>query len=154
MNPKLSSAFPLFCFLAFTACTTPPATTLNDIRFGMAKSEVVSLLGQPASTSAQANVEYLTYYLKNEGPGPGLPYMVRLVDARVDSFGRFFQLDELHNRPAGSGPATLGMGAVMPYSMNTDILTQLQQLKGLRDQGVLTEEEFQQVKQRLLADAR
>ncbi len=120
----------------------------------MGKSEVVALLGLPDNTRAQSNVEYLTYFLRTSTSARDLPYMVRLVDARVESFGRFFPLPDSYNRSVASAAPALGMGAVMPYSMNTDILTQLQQLKALKDQGVLTEEEFQRAKQRLLADER
>lgn len=152
MNAKLSAAFSLLLLFALPACTTPTSLVkLSDVRTGMTKSEVTSLLGKPDSTSAHANMEYLTYYLNNDVGARELPYMVRLVDQRVESFGRFFPLLEVHNRPFGDSPA-LGMGAVMPYSMNTDILTQLQQLKALRDQNVLTEDEFLRVKQRLLAE--
>ena len=77
--------------------------------------------------------------------------MVRLVDAKVESFGRFIQLLDIYNRPiAGASP--MGVGAVMPYSINTDVVTQLQQLKSLKDQGVLTDADFQRAKDRLLAD--
>lgn len=153
MNAKLSATFSLVLLFALTACTTTTSLVkLSDVRTGMTKSEVTSLLGKPDSTSAHANMEYLTYYLNNDVGARELPYMVRLVDQRVESFGRFFPLIEVHDRAVAGGPASLGMGAVMPYSMNTDILTQLQQLKALRDQNVLTEDEFQRVKQRLLAD--
>jgi hypothetical protein len=155
MSVKSSVAFALTLLLALAACTAPSATKLNEVRTGMTKAEVISLLGSPDSTSAHTNIEYLTYYFNNASTGGReLPYMVRLVDQHVDSFGRFFPLLEVHERPAaadGRSPA-LGMGAVMPYSMNTDILTQLQQLKALQDQGVLTEDEFQRAKQRLLAE--
>ncbi len=136
--------------LALTGCTVT-SMKMNGVRIGMTKSQVVELLGQPDSTSAQANIEYLTYFLSTEGNGRDQPYMVRLVDARVESFGRFIQLLDVYNRPVG-GAQTLGIGAVMPYAMNTDVVTQLQQLKSLRDQGVLSEEEFERVKQRVLGE--
>ncbi len=151
MHSKFSTVFSLVLMLTMSACVTS-STKMNEVRIGMTKAEVLALLGSPDSTSAQANIEYLTYYLNNETSGRDQPYMVRLVGARVESFGRFIQLLDVLNRPVGAGATSLGMGAVMPYSMNTDILTQLQQLKALKDQGVLTEDEFARAKQRLLAD--
>ena len=143
---------------------------LNEVRIGMTKAEVTSLMGTPDSTSAQANVEYMTYYLTSEsGYGRDQPYMVRLVNGKVESFGRFSQLFDLYNRPvtnatpgqadfpqlgvtaaaayiagAASGPYTSGPAPV-------DLATEIGRLKALRDQGVLTEEEFQKAKAKLLS---
>ena len=140
--------------LAFAGCeTTKDSSKLNSVHLGMAKADLVSTLGAADTISAQANVEYLTYFLSKDAGSPRQPYMVRLVDARVDSFGRFIQLLDAHTAPAG-GVQGLGIGAVMPYSLNTDVVTQLQQLKWLKNQGVLSEEEFQKVKQRLLSDTK
>lgn len=136
--------------LLLAGCASNSAK-LNNVRIGMAKPDVVALLGPPDAMSAQANIEYLTYYLSNEASPREQPYMVRLVDAKVESFGRFIQLLDIYNRPVG-GSAPMGVGAVMPYSINTDVVTQLQQLKSLRDQGVLTDGDFQRAKDRLLAD--
>ncbi len=144
------------------------STKLNSIRIGMTKDQVQSMLGTPDSTSAQANVEYMTYYLTADaGYGRDQPYMIRLVDGKVESFGRFAQLFDLYNRPVTSAlPGQpnfpqLGMssmaGAPVPVPVNpgaasvrTDLASQLQELKALHDQGVLTDEEFQKAKQKLL----
>lgn len=150
MHAKLAAVVSSFLVFALAACVSHSAK-LNGVHIGMPKDEVVALLGTPDSTSAQANIEYLTYYLTNEASAREQPYMVRLVDAKVESFGRFIQLLDIYNRPV-NGASSLGIGAVMPYSINTDVVTQLQQLKSLKDQGVLTEEEFQRAKQRLLAE--
>jgi hypothetical protein len=149
MHAKLTAVVSSIFVFAFAACVSN-STKLNSVHIGMPKGEVVALLGQPDSTSAQANIEYLTYYLSNDTSPREQPYMVRLVDAKVESFGRFIQLLDIYNRPV-NGASPLGIGAVMPYSINTEVVTQLQQLKSLKDQGVLTEEEFQRVKQRLLS---
>jgi hypothetical protein len=131
---------------------------------------VQSLLGTPDSTSAQANVEYMTYYLESEaGYGRDQPYMIRLVNGKVESFGRFAQLFDLYNRPVTSatpgspdfpqsvfnpanpllsGAAVVGTAAPAPQ---TDLASELARLKALKDQGALTEEEFQKAKAKLLA---
>ncbi|HVS53384.1 MAG TPA: SHOCT domain-containing protein [Opitutaceae bacterium] len=133
--------------LAFAGCVSS-STKLNSVHMGMPRSEVTAVLGAPTTTSTQANVEYLTYYLDNANGARDLPYMVRLVDGRVESFGRFIQLLDNDNHPLNRA----AMGAIMPHTVNTDIVTQLQQLKLLKDQGVLNEDEFQRVKERLLRD--
>jgi len=118
---------------------------LADLRIGMTKEQVQSVLGPPDSTSAEVNAEFMTYYLE-------LPahvaihdrqprYVVRLVDGRVESFGRFVELFDLYLRPiARAGPAT-----------RMDLASELARLKALRDQGVLSDAEFEKAKAKALA---
>jgi len=154
--------------LLFAGCETSAA--LNKIHIGMTKMEVQSLLGTPDSTSAQANVEYMTYYLSSDaGYGRDQPYMVRLVNGSVESFGRFAQLFDLYNRPVtnatpgqpdfpqlglSSAAASLA-GATVPGNSGPaakpDLVAELAKLKELKDQGALTEDEFQKAKAKLLA---
>jgi hypothetical protein len=148
MRAKFAGFASLLMALALTACVSNSAK-LNEVRIGMPKSEVVGVLGQPDSTSGQANIEYLTYYLTNDAYGRQEPYMVRLVDAKVESFGRFIQLLDVYNRPV-NGFRPVGMGAIMPYAVNTEIAQQLEHLKALKDAGSLTDVEYQQAKQKLL----
>ena len=156
---KIFTAIILLLAALFTGCAT--ADKLNKVHIGMTKDQVIALLGQPDSTSAQANIEYMTYYLSNDSSyGGDQPYMVRLVEGKVESFGRAFQLFDIYNRPVGGNSmgqmiTPLG-GPSVPLSVvqpNTpDLATSLTRLKALKDQGVLTDEEFQRAKQKLLSD--
>ena len=143
--------------IVLAGCMSTSANKLNNIHIGMTRSEVVALLGVPDSTSAQGSIEYLTYYLNNDASSRDQPYSVRLVNAKVESFGRFAQLADIYNRPVdGSAPnpwgMTNGMGpAPAPGATSPDIVVQLQQLKTLKDQGALTEDEFQKAKTRILS---
>jgi hypothetical protein len=168
MNSKKILAIALLASVLLVGCET--SAKLNDVRIGMSKADVQSLLGTPDSTSAQANVEYMTYYLTSEaGYGRDQPYMVRLVNGKVESFGRFAQLFDLYNRPVtnatpgqpdfpqlglSSAAASLA-GAASPGSSATgagvDLASEFAKLKALRDQGVLTDEEFQKAKAKLLS---
>jgi hypothetical protein len=135
----------------------------------MTKADVQALLGTPDSTSAQANVEYMTYYLTSDaGYGRDQPYMVRLVNGKVESFGRFAQLFDLYNRPVTNATPgqpnfpQLGMtsGSIAPYgttqgvvvSSGNNLADELVKLKRLKDQGALTDEEFAKAKAKLLAE--
>jgi hypothetical protein len=145
------------------------AAQLNNVRIGMSKDQVITLLGTPDSTSAQANVEYLTYYLEGDSTyGRDRPYMVRVVDGKVESFGRFAQLSDLYYRPVTSARAGDANFPTQPYPSGvapmgamptpaaaapaSDLATQLEKLKALLDQGVLTADEFQRAKAKLLSD--
>ena len=152
-----------FLFVALlVGCNT--AAQLNNIHIGMSKAEVMSILGTPNSTSAQANVEYLTYYLEGDAYyGRDQPYMVRLADGKVESFGRFAQLTDLYNRPVAGDTnippspyqtmvSPMGTVVAPNAARGSDIGTQLEKLKALKDQGVLTDEEFQRAKAKLLSN--
>jgi hypothetical protein len=166
MNSKASLFVSVLFAILLAGCQTSEA--LNSVHIGMTKTEVLSLLGTPDSTSAQANVEYMTYYLTSDaGYGRDQPYMVRLVNGKVESFGRFAQLFDLYNRPVTSATPgqpdfpQLGVTAapvfpsattsVSPHLPRTDLASQLVMLKQLRDQGALTDDEFAKAKAKLLA---
>ena len=138
-------------------CAT--ADRLNRVHIGMNQEEVIAIMGPPNSKSAQGNIEYLTYYLSNESRPGDQPYSVRLVDGKVESFGRFAQLFDIYNRPvAGSTQASPAYGptygSVYPVAANPvgtpGLASEIQRLKTLKDQGILTEDEFQRGKDRLL----
>jgi hypothetical protein len=168
MKPKITVLAAVLAAFLVAGCQT--STALNNVHIGMTKAEVQSLLGTPDSTSAQANVEYMTYYLTSDaGYGHDQPYMVRLVNGKVESFGRFAQLFDLYNRPVtnatpgqpdfpqlGISSAAVSMpGAAAPgvYAPQPkpDLVAELAKLKELKDQGALTDEEFQKAKAKLLA---
>jgi hypothetical protein len=149
MKSKNFAPFLLLAVLLIGCSYT--AEKLSSIHIGMTKDQVTSLLGQPDSTSAQANIEYLTYYLTTDNGrmyGGNQPYSVRLVDGKVESFGRFMQLFDIYNRPPTG--STVNAPTWAPHN-NADIATQLMRLKALKDQGALTDEEFQQAKAKLLS---
>ncbi|HXQ81472.1 MAG TPA: SHOCT domain-containing protein [Opitutaceae bacterium] len=168
MKSKITLAFALLVGAFLAGCES--SAKLNSIRIGMTKAEVQSILGTPDSTSAQANVEYMTYYLEAEaGYGRDQPYMIRLVNGKVESFGRFAQLFDLYNRPVTSATPgqpdfpqpTYNLGNPMlpaPIVVRTDnpaarvdLVAELEKLKALKDQGVLTDDEFQRAKAKLLS---
>ncbi len=167
MKNKLLGFASLLVVALLVGCNS--AAQLNNVRIGMSKDQVIALLGTPDSTSAQANVEYLTYYLEGDSSyGRDRPYMVRVVDGKVESFGRFAQLSDLYYRPVTSARAGDPNFPTQPYpnalapmgAMSTgttaaapggDLGTQLEKLKSLKDQGVLTDDEFQKAKAKLIS---
>jgi outer membrane protein assembly factor BamE (lipoprotein component of BamABCDE complex) len=60
---------------------------MNKLRLGMSKTEVVDAMGQPDSSSANRNVEYLKYRFHSDGLFTS-EYYVKLQDGRVDAYGR------------------------------------------------------------------
>jgi hypothetical protein len=155
---KSSLILPAFALVAgaFTSGCMSSSAALNKIAIGMTKDQILTILGQPDSMSAQANIEYLTYYLVSDsGYGRDQPYMVRIVDGKVESFGRGFQLYDIQNRPisttgsASTPPATV-IQTTGSSSSSSDIASQLQRLKTMHDQGVLSDDEFAKAKAKVI----
>jgi len=75
------------CLLA--SCVTPQAHRTAELKIGMTKSEVIKVMGEPQSVSAQGYAEFLNYTLWEESAGSSLlrPYYVRILNDRVEAFG-------------------------------------------------------------------
>ena len=81
--------------LFICACTT--ASRINKIQIGMPRAEVVHILGDPVSMTATQEAEYLNYRLSETRgdvmAGTGTPYYIKIVDGKVEAFGRTEDLD-------------------------------------------------------------
>jgi hypothetical protein len=60
---------------------------MNLLSLGMTKQQVIEAIGDPTSTSAKRNTEYLNYRLTEDGFYSD-SYYVRLLDGKVESYGR------------------------------------------------------------------
>ena len=139
--------------LLLTGCVSR-SDKISDVRIGMPKDEVLKVMGPPKSTSAQDRAEYLIYFLFEQvspiGSGGYWRYYVRLVDGKVESFGRFGDFDTIKT-PTLRTESTSRVTAEVFSSEKKDIATELQKLKALKDAGALTEDEFARAKQKLLS---
>ena len=76
--------------LTLTGCAT--AHKVNNVQLGMTKQEVIATIGNPVSTSAQGNTEYLNYRFSETDDqafyGLTTAYFIRLVNGKVDAYGR------------------------------------------------------------------
>ena len=61
--------------------------SMNNLKLGMTKQDVVQTIGTPDITSASGHVEYLKYR-KNAGVFYTNEYYVRLLDGKVDAYGQ------------------------------------------------------------------
>lgn len=62
---------------------------INRLQMGASREEVIRLLGQPDSISASRNAEVLHYQLRDSiNDWYASPYYIRIIDGKVDSFGR------------------------------------------------------------------
>jgi hypothetical protein len=85
----------ILSLLLLVGCAT--AGRMNKVSMGMTKTEVLKALGNPNSTSAQGELEYLTYifYASNDDAfyGRETSYFVRLINGKVESYGRTGDFD-------------------------------------------------------------
>ena len=76
----------------FTGCVTW-VSSMNQVSDGMTKKEVIAILGNPVSTASPGHgVEILRYNLDHAFVG-WEEYYVKLVDGKVDSYGKMGDFD-------------------------------------------------------------
>ena len=63
------------------------ASKMNNLKLGMSRDKVIQAMGNPGSTSESEGVLYLKYRLREGFISDD--YYIRLIDGKVDAFGRF-----------------------------------------------------------------
>jgi len=88
MKPTLPSL--LIALAVLAGCAT--ASKTNGLSLGMTKAQVLAVMGQPASTAADSDVEVLRYQLSATGHEAfhhrTEEYFVRLESGKVVRFGK------------------------------------------------------------------
>jgi hypothetical protein len=139
--------------LLFFGCAT--ARKINQINVGMTKEEVIAVMGPPVSTSAKEGVEYLNYKLSETDDdafmGWTTPYYVRIRDGKVDAFGRHGDFDSTKTPTIRiEKDETIKQDMNLKVDEKPDLYIELMKLKELKEQGILTEEEFKSKKKEIL----
>ena len=140
----LTTLIALFLF----GCAT--AHKINSVQLGMTKDEVIATIGKPTSISAKDGTEYLNYRFSETDDhafyGVTTPYFVRLVNGKVDSYGRTGDFDSTQ-KPT----VRVETDENIKVQDDGDLYTELKKLKELRDEGILSEDEYQAQKEKALA---
>lgn len=96
-----------FLALALAAGCITKASKINAVQIGMSKDQVLNIMGNPSSITADTNSVYLNYALA-EGVSWGsgslavaTPYAIELVNDKVVFYGRV-------GVPNASSPSTTG----------------------------------------------
>lgn len=145
----------LICVIAFLFFGCATAQKMNQIRVGMSKSQVIAIIGPPVSVSAKDGIEYLNYKLSETGDdaflGLGTPYYVRIVNGRVDAFGRHGDFDSTKTPTIRiEKDETIKQDSNIKVEEKPDLYKELLKLKELKDQGIITDEEFELKKKEIL----
>ncbi len=132
-------------------CAT--AQKINNVQVGMSKEQVITTMGKPASVSAKGGVEYLNYSLSETDDqafyGITSPYYVRLVNGIVDAFGRMGDFDSTKT-PTVRIESKEEISQDVKTKASGDMYSELMKLKELKDGGVLSPDEFDAQKKKLL----
>ena len=157
MLSKSNSHLVLISTTLLVGCASTP-TKMSDVQLGMSKAEVMHVHGKPQSTSMQANLEYMTYsYCVARCSQPPVvrvyePFYVRLVDGKVESYGRTGDFDSTKTPTAKiQVEQNSKIERDVRQQPSQDMYTQLVKLKNLKDQGIITQEEFDARKKAILA---
>ena len=134
--------------LVLIGCAT--SGVINSVNIGMTKDEVIKVMGNPVSVSAKDGTEYLNYKLSETDDdafmGFTRPYYVRLINGKVDSYGRSGDFDSTQ-KPT----LKIETDENIKVQSDGDLYTELRKLKELLDEGVLSEEEYQAQKKKVLS---
>jgi outer membrane protein assembly factor BamE (lipoprotein component of BamABCDE complex) len=137
----------LLSTLFLFGCAT--AHKISNVKMGMTKDEVVTTIGKPTSISAKDNTEYLNYRFSETDDhafyGITTPYFVRLINGKVDSYGRTGDFDSTQ-KPT----IKIEKDENINVKGSGDLYTELRKLKELRAEGILTEDEYQDQKKKVL----
>ncbi len=134
--------------LALLGCAT--ANKFNNVKIGMTKQEVIAVLGKPTSKSAKDDREYLNYRF-SETTGHAFkgftnPYYVLLIKGKVDSFGRSGDFEE-----SKTPTVRIEIDDKINDKGGRNLHIELKKLKELLDDGILTDEEYQAQKKKVLS---
>jgi len=135
--------------VAATVVGCATSSIINSVELGMTKSEVIAVMGDPVSISATGQTEYLNYALSETGDdayyGITTPYYVRLVNGRVDAYGRTGDFDSTQ-------PTTIRVETddLSGADDSPDLYSELQKLKQLHEEGILSDAEYEELKQKAI----
>lgn len=145
-----------------------PEVDLSRISVGMDKTEVLNRLGKPTRVAVQGGVEYFEYEsFENSGwdwkGKRNFKWMfVRLVQGKVESFGRKGDFDSTKNPTTDinvnqrieSKITTSPTGQSATSQTPFDLKTELEKLDKMRKDGLITDQEYQQLRQRAVDKAK
>ena len=145
----------LLLSIAFLLAGCATANKISNVQMGMTKQDVIRVMGPPVSTSATGKTEYLNYSLSETDDqafyGITKPYYVRIINGRVDSFGRLGDFDSTQKPTVRiETKENIKTQSDVKTSGKADLYSELMKLKQLRDEGLITQEEFEKEKKELL----
>ena len=153
--------------IAVSVSCTKPDLDVSKIRFGMTKKEVLERVGGPSRTSVVNDTEVYEYEAYDHYGAIKInsrSQFIRFVGGKVESFGTLEALKAggpaRHSMEAMSksspevGGETVSSRAAPPVSTAFDLRTELEKLEKLKKDGLISEAEFSELRQKVLDKAK
>lgn len=158
-----------------------PSFNINRVQVGLSEDQVFGTLGKPTLAIRQGNVRYLEYETFDQDKWFGVGrkenvqrFFVRLVDGRVESFGDKKYLDpakiptgwaDADPKPVVDPKLITDPKPMVDPKLETvvskpaaaapfDLRTELEKLEKLKKDGLISEAEFKDLRQRALDKAK
>ncbi|WP_243286834.1 SHOCT domain-containing protein [Geothrix terrae] len=146
---------------------TKPDLDVTKLRVGMTRKEVLERAGGPSRTTVTNDTEVLEYEAYDRYGAIKInsrTQYVRLVNGRVDAFGTLEDLKA--GRPSPRAQETrvkvspnvrevaADERAASPAAPVFDLRTELEKLEKLKKDGLISEAEFQELRQKVMDKAR
>jgi hypothetical protein len=143
----------------FTGCVARSTQTLNQLHVGMTKAEVIRVMGPPSTVASQGGVEYLNYNLATSfadfDRSDTSDYFIRIVNGQVDAYGQKGDFDTTKNPTIDYNiKQEISTERRNPVRDEDDLYTKLRKLQQLRDDALISEEEFLKLKKQAIDNAR
>jgi hypothetical protein len=161
-------AFLLFAIPAMVAVgCAKPDLDLAKIRIGMTRSEIIARVGQPTKTTVNDHSEIFEYEAYDRYGALIVnrrSQFIRFMNGKVESFGN---IEDLHPPKPPTGKVEGGLKADSERQGETvhlkagppapgafDLRTELEKLEQLKKDGLISDVEFKELRQRVLEKAK
>lgn len=147
----------LVVLLCLGLCGCATAKKLNLISIGMSKGDVIKVMGKPTTSSAIEGTEYLNYQLSQSAIEfeQVEPYYVCIKDGKVFSYGRKGDFDSTKDPTQVikiMGDIKSDEKINVKTENNEELANKLKTLNKLLTDGLITKNEFDEQKKKLLND--
>ena len=152
---------PLLLVFATLLVSCATSSIMGAVEPGMTRDEVIAVMGEPASVSAEGDTERLNYKISETSNdayyGFTTPYYVRLVNGRVDSYGKTGEPDsQVTTAPAETDEVQQEdempqENEVRQDDEGLDFFTEMRKLKQLHDEGILSDAEYAELKKKAIS---
>jgi outer membrane protein assembly factor BamE (lipoprotein component of BamABCDE complex) len=166
MRRCLAAPFLIVSIAVSMGCTKPDLD-VSKVRVGMTKKEVLERVGAPSRTAVVNDTEVYEYEAYDHYGAIKInnrSQFIRFVGGKVESFGTLEALKAggpaHHSMEAMSksspevGGETVSSRAAPPGSTAFDLRTELEKLGRLKKDGLISEAEFSELRQKVLDKAK
>jgi len=144
--------------LALAMGCRKPDMDYSKIRLGMNPKEIIARIGEPTRRTASNNIEIFEYEAYDRYGALIVnrrSQYVRFLDGRAEFFGNKADMDATPPAPRrAEATPDMGVGPTTPAPRAFDLRTELEKLEQLKKDGLITEAEFKELRQRVLEKAK